>query len=345
MAQVLELGNKPAASSQTPFSILLVDSDEVHARLIFGWFTERADMRLTQCASVDEARRLLPANQWDLVVVNLEDLAAAQTTASAPLAGSSNLPVLAIARQFSPELMRVALQQRVNGVLGRPYSRKEFFDQVSALAQAKRKHKPPQKQVILAIGAHPDDVEIGCGGTLLKKRALGHEVVVLTLSQGGKGGDVNLRLKEAWNASRLLGAKLKVCDLPDSGITDGSKTIDLIEQAVREVGPTHVYTHSRHDTHQDHRNVHLATMVATRQTPNVYCYQSPSTTIDFRASLFVDISEQIATKVQMIEAYRSQVVRHAGLEGDFIEATARYWGRHANYALVEPLEVIRQLEA
>ena len=47
----------------------------------------------------------------------------------------------------------------------------------------------------------------------------------------------------------------------------------------------------------------------------------------------------------MIEAYRSQVVRHAGLEGDFIEATARYWGRHANYALVEPLEVIRQLEA
>lgn len=345
MAQVLELGHKTASSTLSTYSILLIDSDEVHARLIFGWFTKRADMRLTQCASVEEARRMVPVTQWDLVVVNLEDLAATQTASAAPLVGSSNVPVLAIARQFSPELMKVALQQRVSGVLGRPYSRKEFFDQVTALVQAKRKQKAQQKQVILAIGAHPDDVEIGCGGTLLKKRALGHDVVVLTLSRGGKGGDVDLRMKEAWNASRLLDAKLKVCDLPDSGITDGSNTIELIEQAVREVAPTHVYTHSRHDTHQDHRNVHLATMVATRQTPNVYCYQSPSTTIDFRPSLFVDISEQIATKVQMIEAYRSQVARHAGLDSDFIEATARYWGRHANYALVEPLEVIRQLEA
>ena len=333
-----------AVSSQTPFRILLIDSDEVHARLIFGWFTERADMQLTQCASIDEVQRKLPLTQWDLVVVNLEDLAARQTPTTTPLAGSSGVPVLAIARQFSPELMKVALHQRVSGVLGRPYSRKEFFDQVMSLAQAKRKQRAKQKQVILAIGAHPDDVEIGCGGTLLKKRALGHDVVLLTLSRGGKGGDVDQRMKEAWNASRLLGAKLKVCDLPDSGITDGSKTIELIEQAVREVAPTNVYTHSRHDTHQDHRNVHLATMVATRQTPNVYCYQSPSTTIDFRPNLFVDISEQMATKVQMIEAYRSQVARHAGLEGDFIEATARYWGRHANYALVEPLEVIRQLE-
>ena len=333
-----------AVSSQTPFRILLIDSDEVHARLIFGWFTERADMQLTQCALIDEVQRKLPLTQWDLVVVNLEDLAARQTPTTTPLAGSSGVPVLAIARQFSPELMKVALHQRVSGVLGRPYSRKEFFDQVMSLAQAKRKQRAKQKQVILAIGAHPDDVEIGCGGTLLKKRALGHDVVLLTLSRGGKGGDVDQRMKEAWNASRLLGAKLKVCDLPDSGITDGSKTIELIEQAVREVAPTHVYTHSRHDTHQDHRNVHLATMVATRQTPNVYCYQSPSTTIDFRPNLFVDISEQMATKVQMIEAYRSQVARHAGLEGDFIEATARYWGRHANYVLVEPLEVIRQLE-
>ena len=99
-----------AVSSQTPFRILLIDSDEVHARLIFGWFTERADMQLTQCASIDEVQRKLPLTQWDLVVVNLEDLAARQTPTTTPLAGSSGVPVLAIARQFSPELMKVALQ-------------------------------------------------------------------------------------------------------------------------------------------------------------------------------------------------------------------------------------------
>ena len=73
----------------------------------------------------------------------------------------------------------------------------------------------------------------------------------------------------------------------------GVETIDIIQAAIRELQPTHVYTHCAEDTHQDHRAVHAASLVAARGVPNVYCYQAPSSTVEFRPNRFVDITEFI----------------------------------------------------
>ena len=75
--------------------------------------------------------------------------------------------------------------------------------------------------------------------------------------------------------------------------------------------------------------MHAASLVAARDVPNVYCYQSPSSTVEFRPNRFVDITDYKKAKLQAIGAYRSQVDRMASLQDDVIVATARYWGRYA----------------
>jgi LmbE family N-acetylglucosaminyl deacetylase len=197
---------------------------------------------------------------------------------------------------------------------------------------------------ILAIGAHPDDIEYACGGTLLKARRRGDDVMLLTLSNGERGGATDTRRDEAQRASELLGAPLELLAFPDSAIPSDVTTVSAIESVVRAFAPTHVYTHSIHDTHQDHRAVHAAAIVAARSVPNVYCYQSPSATVDFRPSMYVEIAAFLDEKLALIDAYQSQIARRGTFDHDVIRSIATYWGRFAGYRLVEPFEVVRQID-
>ncbi|MDO9379521.1 MAG: PIG-L deacetylase family protein [Nocardioidaceae bacterium] len=195
---------------------------------------------------------------------------------------------------------------------------------------------------VLAIGAHPDDVEIGCGASLLRHRGLGHCVTVLTLSRGAVGGPHASRRQEAVNAAVSMGAELLLGDLEDTRLAESSELIGLIEQAVAMVDPTTVYVHSRHDNHQDHRAVHVAAVSAARLVPELLCYQSPSATNEFAPTKFVPVDDTIEAKVDVLARYRSQAGRPY-LEPDLVVASARYWARQlaprTRYA--EPFEVLR----
>ena len=107
-------------------------------------------------------------------------------------------------------------------------------------------------------------------------------------------------------------------DLQDTGIREGDPTIGVITRIVETVRPTVIYTHSLHDVHQDHRNTHLAALVAVRQVGRVYCFQSPSATVDFRPTRFVAIDAQLDRKLEAIDAFASQVEIRAYLEPDLI---------------------------
>ncbi|GAB2624785.1 hypothetical protein GCM10027067_41260 [Pseudactinotalea suaedae] len=195
---------------------------------------------------------------------------------------------------------------------------------------------------VLAIGAHPDDVEIGSAGALLEHRRRGDHVAVLTLSRGDVGGDRNARVGESVTAATQIGARLLLADLPDTQIDQGIDTIRLIEAVVGALKPTVVYVHSRHDNHQDHRAVNTATMSATRSVAQVFAYQSPSATNEFSPTRFVPIDAVVTRKVDVLSSFASQSER-TYLEPELIVAGARYWARHlaplARYA--EPFEVIR----
>lgn len=194
---------------------------------------------------------------------------------------------------------------------------------------------------VLAVGAHPDDVEIGCGATLLRHRAAGHPVTVLTLSRGAVGGAREERRKEAVACAMMLGAELIMGDLPDTRMSEAPEAISLIEAVIAAVRPTTVYVHSKWDNHQDHRTVHDATMVAARLVEQVYCYQSPSSRNGFDPTRFVPVGDTVHEKVRLLAHYRSQSTRHY-LEPELVVASARYWARQlptTRYA--EPFEVVR----
>ncbi len=213
----------------------------------------------------------------------------------------------------------------------------EAPEAISALLPVNQQGQEP----VLAVGAHPDDVEIGCGATLLRHRAAGQPVTVLTLSRGAVGGPREQRRREAAAASMTLGADLLMADLPDTQMASSPEMVTLIEETIALVGPTTVYVHSAHDNHQDHRAVHEATVIAARRVPQLYCYQSPSSRNGFAPTKFVPVSDTIDGKVEMLGHYASQATRHY-LDPELVLATARYWARQLPAErYVEPFEVLR----
>ena len=82
-------------------------------------------------------------------------------------------------------------------------------------------------------------------------------------------------------------------------------------------------------------------MVAIREVGRVYCFQSPSATVDFRPSRFVSIDDHLERKLLAIQAFGSQVEVRTYLEQDLITSNARYWSRYASGRYAEPFEVVR----
>jgi len=130
-----------------------------------------------------------------------------------------------------------------------------------------------QPRRILAIGAHPDDLELGCGGTLAKLADSGHEIQALVITNGERGGDRETRPGEAETGARFIGATgVEVLDFSDTRLPDWEFEIgDAIERVMSRINPDIVLTHSANDQHQDHLAVHRATLRAARQHSAVLC--------------------------------------------------------------------------
>jgi len=254
------------------------------------------------------------------------------------------MPVVIMTAHVSVDYAVSALRAQADEFLTKPIDSTRLVEVVTRLAEEgrARRESAAQKQYVLAIGAHPDDVEIGVGGILAAHRAAGDEITILTLSRGARGGDADDRQHESLASAELLGARLFLKDLVDTEITGGGPTVRLIEEVVREVVPTVVYTHTNHDRHQDHRAAHEATVVATRTIDTVACYQSPSATVDFRPTRFVSIDGFVDRKLEVLACFRSQTEHRAYLAPDFVTATARYWSRFGGGDNVEPLEIVRE---
>jgi LmbE family N-acetylglucosaminyl deacetylase len=173
---------------------------------------------------------------------------------------------------------------------------------------------------ILAIGAHPDDIEFGCGGTLLKYSEQGHKVYMLVLSKGDKGGDPAVRQKEQEDSARILKVeKLFFSDYIDTEIVQSQKLITEIEGFLKGVKPDFIFVHYFDDTHQDHRNLSESTVSATRYIRNVLFYEGP-TTQNFTPNVFVDIASALDKKYDCLNAHVSQISK-TNIEGlSIIEA-------------------------
>jgi len=206
---------------------------------------------------------------------------------------------------------------------------------------------------ILAVGAHPDDIELGCGATLALFKKKGHEIYLLVLTKGEASGDPNVRQKECEQSARTIGAdKLFFGNLKDTKISDGVATIMEIERVIKQIEPDLIFTHSYRDGHQDHRNTGMAALAAARNSKKVLLYESPAALREFVPQLFVDVTSTFDIKMEALEAFGSQVekVYFRGNNIDYkrakfprvsnaAEGLARYRGFQAGVSLAEAFEV------
>ncbi len=159
---------------------------------------------------------------------------------------------------------------------------------------------------ILAIWPHPDDIELGCFGTMCRYADKWHDVHFLVLSQWEWWAEEWSRVEEAKQSAGLLKSHLHIEDLPDRYMTSGHETISTIEEHIQTIQPDVVFIPSGNDTHQDHRSVYLASLVATRNIHEVYVYQSPSTTTDFKPTVYFDITDFMDKKMEAVRIHTSQ---------------------------------------
>jgi LmbE family N-acetylglucosaminyl deacetylase len=198
---------------------------------------------------------------------------------------------------------------------------------------------------ILAIGAHPDDIEVGCSGTLAKYARNGHDIYWLVMTEGHMGGEGTIRKKEQAKSAKIL----KPRELIWGGYTDTLLTPHMnqivhdIETVLKKIGPDFIFVHNEDDTHQDHRSLAKATISATRYVRNVLFYEGP-TTRNFSPTVFVDIKETLETKIAMLLAHHSQVQK-TNIEGlaitDVVRSTAVFRGIQGRVQFAEAFLPLR----
>jgi LmbE family N-acetylglucosaminyl deacetylase len=198
---------------------------------------------------------------------------------------------------------------------------------------------------ILAIGAHPDDIEVGCAGTLAKYVHAGHDIYLLVMTEGHMGGKRAVRKKEQLKSAKIL----KPRELLWGGCEDTSlslhmnKMVQDIEAVLKKITPDFIFVQYDDDTHQDHRSLSKATISATRYVRNVLFYEGP-TTQNFSPTVFVDIKETIDTKFATLLAHQSQV-RKTNIEGlsitDIVRSTAVFRGIQGRVQFAEAFAPLR----
>jgi bacillithiol biosynthesis deacetylase BshB1 len=186
---------------------------------------------------------------------------------------------------------------------------------------------------VLAIAAHPDDIELICGGTLIKAQMLGSTTGIVDLAAGemASRGTPELRAKEAAKAARVMGVSVREnLGLPDGGIVNTPQTRAQLAVAIRRLQPKIVMTHSLHGRHPDHpvvaQLVRDACFVAglRKVEPTVPPHRPLKVlhALSYREdnqkpTFVVDISDAFEKKLEAIACYESQF-------GDAVQAGEVY---------------------
>jgi LmbE family N-acetylglucosaminyl deacetylase len=182
---------------------------------------------------------------------------------------------------------------------------------------------------VLAVGAHPDDLEILCGGTLARYVQEGHDVVMCNATLGNRGSFehtseeiAEIRSREAKRAAEIAGAEHVTLGLSDAEVNAAdSLQVRLVADLVRDARPDVIITHSPNDYMSDHNELSKLVFGASfHATLPLYdtgkphhgtvapiFYMDTVMGIDFQPAEYVDVSTTIDTKVAMLEAHASQL--------------------------------------
>ena len=206
-----------------------------------------------------------------------------------------------------------------------------------------------KKQSVIAFGAHPDDLEIGMGGTLAKLARLGYDVnlVIATLPNFVKTDIKEQRRIEATMSAKTLGCKSpQFLDLSPDEITIGRKFVTMIDDIINKHKPEAVFTQWIGDSHQDHQALTRSVIAASRDSNNLFMYETTIpgglTENAFRPQLYIDITETLEVKSNALDCFHSQKNNRCGdLWIDAVLGRCSYRGYQMNVKYAEAFEVVK----
>jgi len=219
---------------------------------------------------------------------------------------------------------------------------------------------------ILAIGAHPDDVEFLCGGTMAKYARNGHKVTVATMTNGDKGhlrippeelGKI--RLEEARRGASVLGADHMWAGFRDAEVFHDRAAVMNVVEVIRRVKADVVFTMSPQDYHPDHANtgtvvveavfdagVPLIQTESSAHTPKKVFHCETMFGIEFQPDLWVDISDLMDVKLRSLEEHKSQVEwlrEHHGIDIiDDARVCSRFRGLQVGVKYAEVFQQVKK---
>lgn len=207
---------------------------------------------------------------------------------------------------------------------------------------------------ILAIGAHFDDVELGCGGALARHAQQGDNVYVFVATVSGFSNQYNQTvrtnesaLEEARNAMAILGVKELLCGNFKTLEVEFVDALNIeILKIVQEKKIDQVYAHWTGDIHHDHQAVAKASLHSCRHVPRLLMYRSNwyHSTLEFRGNFYVDITPYWETKEQAIRAHVTEVDRTGEQWINFFKNEAENAGQRIGVKYAELFEVVKWLE-
>ena len=209
------------------------------------------------------------------------------------------------------------------------------------------------KLTILAIGAHGDDIELACGGSLSKAVNNGHNVIMVivtgvdSIDHKAKSIRSNGNAeKEAKSAAQILGVtKLIILGYQDTLVPYSADLIAKLDDIMNEYDPDIIFTHFVFDTHQDHIRTAHSTISAARRQNTILLYEpiNPSGQgyIAFRPQVYVDISKTIDQKINSLKAHKSQYKKYTDKWIEGVTARAKFRGFEMGADYAGCFEVVR----
>lgn len=207
---------------------------------------------------------------------------------------------------------------------------------------------------IIFVGAHPDDIELGCSGTIAYFASKGYRIICIFLTRGEACANPERRQQESIAACLRLGVEERMiyfgpfedCHVPETWdlidylesfcmkIIDGRKKPDPDVRAV--------FIHSSDDVHQDHRAAANCCRTAFRYVPNIFAYEAPSVTAAFNPTTFVNITSFMGSKEKALKCHRTQIeLSKPCLEYEAMLSLAAFRGSQFGVQCAEAFQTIK----
>lgn len=199
--------------------------------------------------------------------------------------------------------------------------------------------------VTMAVGAHPDDVEFGCFGTLAKWNSVENEdIVIVIFTQGEKGGKSTQRKVEAKNSGSLIDSKLIFLGEKDGFLQHDMNTVSALRSVIQETHPSRILAPYFDDTHQDHVSVSRIVLSSSKLIDTVMFFETPST-INMEPNYYVDITGTFDLKSKALLQHRSQSLKNY-FDLDQVKGLASYraWQCNKRNSLFEAFYLFREID-